>query len=80
MRSVLRSKACWIVAYFLLAATDFAYSLYSGRLSRWLTALLFVFVAIGWDWWFRRLSKENEIIKLGLSGKIGKGTSFTRAN
>ena len=73
-----RSRTFWVLAYFLLAAMDFLYFLYSHHLSHAIGACVFVFVAISWDWWFRRLAKENELTKLGLNATPGRTQAQTR--
>ncbi len=66
-QSLRQSKVFFVLAYVILAAVDFLYFLYSRSLSSGLSACVFVLVAIGWNWWFGRLAKENEVTKLNLS-------------
>jgi hypothetical protein len=67
MRERLRhSRFIFVAAYVFLAAADFLYFLYSRRLSSALSTFAFVFLAVGWNWWFGRLAKENEVTKLNL--------------
>jgi hypothetical protein len=68
MRQRLRdSRFFFVVAYVVLAVVDVLYFLYSRSLSSGLSVCVFVLVAIGWNWWFGRLAKENEVTKLNLS-------------
>lgn len=56
----------WRVAYLVLAAADFAYFLYSHRLPHAVGSCVFLVLAIGWNLWFGRLAKENEVTRLNL--------------
>jgi membrane protein implicated in regulation of membrane protease activity len=61
-----RSRVSFVIAYVVLGAADFAYFLHSPRLSNGLAACVFLFLAVGWNRWFRRLDKENEVTRLNL--------------
>jgi len=61
-----RSKFLFVIAYVVLATVDFLYFLYSRRLSSGIAAGVFLFLAIGWNRWFGRLAKENEVTRLNL--------------
>jgi len=66
-QKVRHSKFSFLVAYVVLAVVDFLYFLYSRSLSSGISVCVFVFLTIGWNQWFGRLAKENEVTKLNLS-------------
>jgi membrane protein implicated in regulation of membrane protease activity len=61
-----RPRFFFVAAFVVLAAVDFSYFLYSWSLSSALAALVFVFLAVGWNWWFRRLAEEDRVTTLNL--------------
>ena len=63
---LLHSRFFFVVAYVILATVDFLYFLYSPGVSSGISTCVFVFLAVGWNWWFGRLAKENEVTKLNL--------------
>jgi hypothetical protein len=66
MRETPPFKVIFVTAYVCLAAVDFLHFLYSRRLSSGLSICAFVFLAVGWNWWFDRLAKENRVTRLNL--------------
>jgi hypothetical protein len=66
LQTLCRSRFVFVIAYVVLGAIDFLYFLYSRNLSVGVTACIFVFLAIGWNWWFGRLAEENKVTKLNL--------------
>jgi len=66
LERLVRSRIVFVVAYVVLAAVDFGYFLYSPRFSTGLSVCVFVFLAVGWNRWFHRLDKENEVTRLNL--------------
>jgi membrane protein DedA with SNARE-associated domain len=56
-----------MATYVVLTGLDFWHFLNSHHLSRWLTAALVVLLAVGWNWWFRRLDKESKVTTIGLN-------------